>query len=742
MRLRAIIICILLLLATVATAQTDISVGEYTGTITDEVSSQRYRFEATAGDVLTISMIASAENELDPFLLLLDSGGQLIASNDDIEPTNRNARIEHTIPTTGTYIVEATRYQQEIGTTTGAYTLTLDTSAAPSPVDTSDPLSQLPQFGVEFRFLALSETLTDNRLDSATTSQYFAIGGQQGQLLRISVRSLDDLQTSVSLVNRQFTVLSRVGLDDDRQTVVFAAIPETGWYLVEVAQVSGAGAYTIRADIVSDTVLTQDSPIEATLTPGRQELQYIFNATINERVFINLTVLSDVGDIIPRIEVLDLQQNVLGQAQSTGTQTRVSLTIPRSGPYIVIVSNIGVIRQADFRLQLRGIPPDVSKLQATQVTYNDDYTGTITQDDFIEYYRFTGKTGELVTIEMVSAVGYNQLDPFVILTDSRLNELAFNDNIGASRAARIFQFALPRDDTYYILATRAELERGVTTGNYILSITVGEIVLEDGALTATLSWEGDNDLNLFINTPDGRTISWANPTPAETNGRLQIDSNTTCETPSAQPVEHIVFDNSESLPVGDYTAWVWYQEVCTTPDSISFSITIDVAGETVLELLSEGAIPPILEPQQRFEASFRLTETGNAVPLDRGSISTPSEQQSASQGGDTLLIYGQSVTDTITNTRYANFYHFNGLEGETVRIHAEAVAGSLDTVLVLRDNFDNNLVINDDSTARDANSVIEFELPYTGRYIIGVSRYGVRDGTSTGDYRLILERVE
>lgn len=747
MRVRAILLLLLLTVGAVSAQNNTIPIttGEFSGEITDDNFSQRYSFEGVAGDVVTITMLAD-ESALDPFLFLFDDTGQVLANGDDIDPTNRNAQIEYELPLSGTFIIEATRYQQELGTSTGAYTLNFSLNAAIAPIDTSDPLSQPPQFGVEFRSLSIGQTIVDgNRLDDTTDRQYFAIGGRQGQLIRVVVRSLNALETTVSLLNQQFTVISRVGLNSSNQTVIFAAIPQTGWYLVEVAQITGGGDFTIRADLLSDTVLSQDSLIEASFTAGRQEYQYIFNATINERVFINLTLLDGSEGVIPRLQVLDLQQNVLSEAQSAGTQTRISLTAPRSGPYIIIVQNTGEAQVGDFRLQLRSIPADVSKLQATDVTYNQSYTGTITEDEFIEYYRFTGKTGELVTIEMSSATGYNQLDPFIILADGTLQELAFNDNIGASRAARIFQFALPRDDTYFILATRAGLERGDSTGNFDLNITVGQIVLLEGNLTATLSWEGDNDLNLFVNTPDGRTVSWANPSPTGTNGVLQIDSNTACETPSAQPVEHVVFDDSQDLVSGDYTVWVWYQDICSTPDDIPFSITIAVNDEVLLDIAADGANPPILQPQQRFEASFRLTDTGNAVPLERGFINTPSEQQSASQGGDTLIIYGQERIGTITNTAYANFYHFNGVGGEIVRINATALTGSttpLDTVLVLRDNFDNNLEVADDISSRNYNSMIEYELPYTGRYIIGVTRYGVRDGTSIGDYRLTLERVE
>jgi hypothetical protein len=97
-----------------------------TGRITNETPEVRYTFQATVGDVITIDMTAASGN-LDSYLILLDADGVEIAHNDDWSPLSYDARIiDFTIGASGTYTIVATRYQQQAGTTTGTFTLSLN----------------------------------------------------------------------------------------------------------------------------------------------------------------------------------------------------------------------------------------------------------------------------------------------------------------------------------------------------------------------------------------------------------------------------------------------------------------------------------------------------------------------------------------------------------------------------------------------------------------------------------------
>lgn len=94
-----------------------------------------YTFEGRAGQVVSISMLATSQT-LDTKLFLISPSGLEIADNDDADPAVRpaNARATDalinavTLPEDGTYLIIATRFATIYGGTVGGYLLTLQGS--------------------------------------------------------------------------------------------------------------------------------------------------------------------------------------------------------------------------------------------------------------------------------------------------------------------------------------------------------------------------------------------------------------------------------------------------------------------------------------------------------------------------------------------------------------------------------------------------------------------------------------
>jgi hypothetical protein len=264
-----------------------------------------------------------------------------------------------------------------------------------------------------------------------------------------------------------------------------------------------------------------------------------------------------------------------------------------------------------------------------------------------------------------------------------------------------------------------------------LILTAGEISLTTGAVTATLTWLGDADLNLFVRDPSGRTVSWSRPLLPD-GGRLQIDSNTGCATPSDQPVEHAYW--TETL-AGAYEVWAWYQDDCGVSVTVDFRLVVRVGGEPVIDVANR------LSTGQRFEAALRVIEPLQGVAVERGRIAQPSPQQTASEGGDRILRESEPLTGTIGDEVYARFYSFDGGAGDVVEVAIERLTGDLDPIVVLRDGADRALpgAMNDDADDSTRDSRLIYTLPADGAYVIAVTRFGGRDGTTTGDFRVTLE---
>ena len=700
--------------------------GSVEGNISAAQPGTRYSFQVNADQPVSISMSATS-GDLDPFLFLFDEDEQLIDSNDDFEAGRRDARISFTPAEAGRFIIEATRFEQEVGSSTGSYRLTLQVGESLND-ESGTGVINAPPFGVPYQLLDFEQFATGS-LDEASPLRYFALNGQQGDFVRfVLTRTSGDVSASMALRSSDLNVISRSAEAAADEIVIYATLTEAGWTLLEINRELGSGSFTVYATRLAQTTISFGETVRGDWSSGANTISYIFNATIGDRVFGTLTSLQPDSNP-PTLVIYDLNQNELARRQASVDQARVRGVIPRSGPYILEVSG----GSGPFDLSVRRVPLDISKLDAEAASYNRPYKGRINASNPVDYYRFSGKAGELVTVAMQSSDN-SGLDPYVILADAQLNELVFSDALSSARSVRITQYALPADGDYFILATRDGLAEGRSAGDYDLELTVGQIALTNGAVTATLNWQGNADLKLFMRGPDGRITSWANPAPA-IGPRLQIESNSNCQSPTAQPVEHIYWPGVEA-PMGDYTIWVWYQNTCGSAAPVPFSLRIVADGEELISMAADAL--PGLQLNQRFEVSFRLGDFGASL-LNPGSVSTPSPQQRASQGGDMLIQFGQSLNGTLSDEVYALFYQFVGQQGDVIRIQAQRVTGTLDPVLVLRGADERNLAVNDDA-GQTQDSLIIYELPADGPYTIAVTRFGLRDGTSIGDFRLTLER--
>ncbi|MFN8563948.1 MAG: PPC domain-containing protein [Anaerolineae bacterium] len=703
--------------------------GTIEGNLNDAAPVVRYSFDANADDSVSISM-ETTSGDLDPFLFLYAPDGTLVERNDDRESGNRNALIALTLVRRGTYIIEATRFEQASAPTSGTFRLTLTISGAQATGTPGDPLSAPPTFAVPFTIIDYQSVVAGSISDDAP-QRFYAIGGQQGDLIRvIMTRTSGDLAPSLHVRGDRADDLSRSTQTRAGESIAYVTLPQTGWYLIEAgreADSAGTGGFDLYATRLAAAVLQVGQPQTAAFTPESPSLSYIVNARIGDALTVTMFTTDGASGVQPQLELLDLSLNTVERATGERFVT-LRAPVPRSGIYIVRASNLNPNASGGFSLRLTSAPG--VPFTAQSISYNNQYKGAITTGQPLSFYRFNGKTGELVTIAMnaSSDPSGGDLNAYLILMDSDLNELAANDDVSTRRDARITQYRLPKDGEYVVLATRAGLSNGTTTGAYDLALTAGEISLNAGALTATLRWAGGADLNLFVRDPSGRTVSWSSP-QVPSGGVLQIDSNTRCETPSDQPVEHVYWS---SLVGGDYEVWAWYEDGCGINVSTEFTLDVRVNGTETLHTVDR------LRTGQRYQVGLRVTDDGQGFVIDPGAIINPSPQQRASEGGDSVIRYGEALTGTISSEVYALFYQFAGAAGDQVTISAERLSGNLDPVIVLRDAADRPLPdgMNDDADATTQDARLTYTLPTDGTYSIAVTRYGVRNGTTTGDFRV------
>ena len=122
---------------TAAPARPTIAYGETVqGTIDAATPRLEYEFFGVVGDVVDIHLQrANPDEDLDTVLFLLDANGNQLANNDDApagtSPATTDSIITgYRLPESATYTIVATRFQEEQGETSGAFSLSLDVQAA------------------------------------------------------------------------------------------------------------------------------------------------------------------------------------------------------------------------------------------------------------------------------------------------------------------------------------------------------------------------------------------------------------------------------------------------------------------------------------------------------------------------------------------------------------------------------------------------------------------------------------
>jgi len=697
------------------------------GAISDAVPVIAYEFEGRAGEVIAVEMTRTS-GDLDTLLEVVGANGQVIASNDDIDSGNRNSRIAAaTLPADGLYTIRATRYSGANGISVGGFRLTLTlVSSAGGGQGNAAGVGAPPTLDVPYQQIAYEQTVTGQIADD-TTPRYYLFAGTQGDLVSAHLTPTGGgIVPVVRFYDTDLNELSRSVTNDDGSASVYLAITTTGWYLVEAASQGGGGSYSLWLHGFSGQLIAYGDTLAGQVT-DTNDGWYVFQARHGDTVSAQMTATS--GNLSPYIVLADVNLNDLAYSTVGRNPATLTYTIPRTGTYVLLASreNLGDGTTAGaFTLVFNGTPINPATLNAQPLGYGRTAQGNIDDAQPIAYYTFQGKGGDIVTITM-SAADPARLDPYLILTDSAFNELMFNDNTSADNSAQIFQYILPANDLYYIFATRPNLRDGTGSGEFTLELIAGEVQLTAGAVEATVRWDHTGDVDLFVQDPNGDIVGWDTPHVAS-GGTLEVDTNGNCVTVTSLPVEHVYWPQGVNLP-GVYHFYVWYQLDCENRGATTFDLTVLVGGQQIARITDQ------LERGQRYEMSVTVNPDGSAYSNNDGQVVTP--QQTAQ---DIAIGYGQTVTGTITNDQFVVYYRFNGLAGDRILVTANRVSGDLDPLVALLDAQD-EVVASDDDSGGNRNARLEFTLPAAGEYVIAVTRYQVRDGTTTGDFTMSLSRT-
>lgn len=142
-----------------------------------------------------------------------------------------------------------------------------------------------------------------------------------------------------------------------------------------------------------------------------------------------------------------------------------------------------------------------------------------------------------------------------------------------------------------------------------------EVVLQTGDVQVTLRWEGDADLDLYVEDPAGDEVSFITPAVAS-GGQLDVDANAGCFEQMAAPVENIFWPTGGGV-TGDYMITVELFSSCTTTAPVDFSLDVLTHGTV------ESHAGTVSDGQSSARFPFSLAGAGSTPTLEDTTGSLP-----------------------------------------------------------------------------------------------------------------------
>lgn len=212
----------------------------------DNVTAILFAFNGTEGDTISIHMTQGANSDLDPYLVLLGSAGQVYAADDDSGEVAFSALISNfELPQSGTYLVLASTFQyidpyQVVNLDEPLeFTLLLTGATEPTVSETDEDgitlITSLIEYGDSIGGISTAEEPVF----------YFQFQASAGDVIDILLRT-SDFQTAVHLFNKEghrlmldYTQITNFELEDAGTYTIFAT--DALFYLATESNISTAG---------------------------------------------------------------------------------------------------------------------------------------------------------------------------------------------------------------------------------------------------------------------------------------------------------------------------------------------------------------------------------------------------------------------------------------------------------------------------------------------------------------------
>lgn len=292
-----------------------------------------YSFTGREGQRIRIDMASSA---FDTYLELFDANRTSLATDDDGGPVGTNSRLVFTLPTDGTYTIEARAFSDG----TGNYSLTV------SEVPPEQPPAPIA-FG---RTVEGEIGENDGRDGQDRGYDAFVFSGTEGQRIQAIMRSGDfDTYLQIGRPGEEFTALSQDddGLGEGTDSRLRFTLPETGDYVLRASPLGseGKGLYSLELTdrgpqpVAGSLLVGTTARGELTETDATAENNSVYDAyrvTLKEGEELVILMVSNDVDSFVSIGHADGDSFDILAADDDGlsdTHSKLEWTAPDDGEY-------------------------------------------------------------------------------------------------------------------------------------------------------------------------------------------------------------------------------------------------------------------------------------------------------------------------------------------------------------------------------------------------------------------------
>lgn len=434
-----------------------------TGTIDNKNPSVDYTITLNAGDTVTLTT-AALGGELDTTLELLDSAGNMLDFNDDIDLAggNYNSEIVYTAAEAGDYVAR-------VGAFTGQgdfeLTITYGGTASVRPVG-GGSASAAGEAG--------ATTVFEGVINNTSDTLDFAFSVDAGDSLILQTQSLTgDLDTILTLLDpngNEISTVDDVNLDGSNvNSVIFYDARTGGDYTARVGAYDGSGKFSLAVTRLNageaNTQVFRDE-----LSASMLNVQYPLDLTAGDSLIIQTQSLS--GELDTVLTLLDPQGDIYYENDDINTDSynynsAISFNVPDSGLYTVNVAGYGdstgeFLLTVTFGLMSEGNLEPVS-IGVAEQTERGEISASTPQVEF----PFDLAAGETALIQ--TEAQDDSLDTTLTIIAPDGSEIIYNDDFQSESYNSGVVFTADSSGTH----TAVVSSYGASTGRFTLSVQIG-----------------------------------------------------------------------------------------------------------------------------------------------------------------------------------------------------------------------------------------------------------------------------